>query len=249
MATLDVTKARDRVEDAAKTARTQLSGASHELADRASGARDELGNRADAAREALLERFDDVDLEPTIRRAKIGFWTSIRAVLGALLAVPRLLVRGLGGLADVADDAAERGSELSERSRELSARTRQLARQVPVTASARRRARARTAAWAVGGFAVGALAGAVGGYLLARRQPDLLDDAWEATHSAAEHARDVAADTIDRARDGAEQVVSDVRDQVDDTIEAGADALANAADQLPSGNGEAGSAAEQGSVR
>lgn len=245
MATLDVTKARDRVEDAAKTARTQLGGAGQDLAGRASGARDELGQRA----EALIGRFDDVDLEPTIRRAKLGFWTGIQALLGALVALPRLLVRGLGELATVADDAAERGAELAERSRELSSRTRRLARQVPITSAGRRRARARTAAWALGGFALGAAAGAVGGYLLARRNPDLLDETWEATHSAVEHARDVAADTVGRARGAAEAATTEAQDRVDDTLDASAEALANAADQLASGNGEAGNVGEQGSER
>jgi hypothetical protein len=201
--------------------------------------------RADVerARDALRDRIDDVDLEPRIRQAKIGFWTAVRAVVGALVAVPGLVTRGLGSLSDVADDAVERGTELSTRSRRL-------ARSIPVTKAGRRRARARTAAWAAGGFAVGAAAGVVAGYVLGQRRPELADEAWASARATSERAREVAADTVERAREAATDAGPAIRDAAEEGLETAREAaeeaaddaattVSAAADRVASGNGEA----------
>lgn len=199
----DVAGARDAVEDVARNARKRLDVARHDLAD-----------RAGTAQKQLRERLDDVDLEPQVRRAKIGFWGAIRALVGALVAVPGAAARGLGALSVVADEAAERGSELSARSREI-------ARAVPITRRQRRRARTRTAAWSVGGFVVGVAAGAVGGFLLARRKPELVDEARELAVERTERARAAVSGAAERAKSVAEDALATGRDSLDTVVEEG----------------------------
>lgn len=221
----DVAGARDAVEDVARNARKRLDGARHDLAD-----------RAGSAQKQLRERLDDVDLEPRVRQAKIGFWATVRTLIGGLMAVPGAAARGLGMLSSVADEAAERGTELSARSREI-------VRAVPITRRQRRRARTRTAAWGIGGFVVGAAAGAVGGFLLARQRPELVDDARQlaaetserarvAAGEAAQRAKSVAGDAVASGKDALETMVTEGGSKASDAVEQTEDATLGALDQV-----------------
>ena len=122
-----------------------------ELADRAVPV---LTDRAERAREDLTRRWQEleqdlpVDAETVTPYLERGAWQLFRAVLGVLLVLPRLIVRGLGQLSVAADDVSDRGLIASERVREA-------AGSVPASTRDRRRRRMRTAAWTGAGFGLG----------------------------------------------------------------------------------------------
>lgn len=132
-----------------------------DLADRAGPV---LAERTEQAKGELQRRWQEleedvpVDLETVVPQLERGVWQVIRAVLGVLLLVPRLLVRALGGLGTLAEDVSERGLVVGERAREVAAA-------VPPSKRERRRHCWRTAAWTGAGFGVGLGVG----WLLGRR--------------------------------------------------------------------------------
>jgi hypothetical protein len=129
---------------------------------RAEHARADVVDRTGAVRDEVRDRVPELvdDLEPAVREARIKGWELLRAVIGALLVLPRLLVRLLGVLPGVVETAAEQGGELAGRARKA-------ASSVPPVQRSRRRRRNQLVACTAGGF----VAGAVTGWLLARRRP------------------------------------------------------------------------------
>jgi len=162
----------ERMATAEQAAAARLEEARAVLADRAEEARQGLteragpvlAERAEQARGGLQRRWHEleqevpVDLDTVVPQLERGLWQVIRAVLGVLLLVPRLLVRALGGLGTLADDVSERGLVVGERAREIAA-------SVPPSRRERRRRRWRTAAWTGAGFGVGLFVG----WLVGRR--------------------------------------------------------------------------------
>ena len=150
----DVSRTLEHADEAAHAAAERLATAGQQLRSQASTARDEVRERVDGLRDLV----EEVDIEPAVRRARIGVWQVVRSLAGAVAALARLAPRGLAALSSVVDEASERGAEVSERAREL-------ATAVPPSRRDRRRRRLRTAAWAGGGFGVGLGVG----WFLARR--------------------------------------------------------------------------------
>jgi hypothetical protein len=131
----------------------------------------DLAARADEVRDRVPELVDE--LEPRVRQARIRGWELVRALIGALLVLPRVLVRVLRVLPGAVETAADRSGELADRARHAAARTAPVQR-------ARRRRRKQLALWTAGGF----LAGAATGWLLARRRaPEVR---YEATQGSVE---------------------------------------------------------------
>lgn len=146
-----------------------------DVRDRAAEVRDLAADVRDDVRELAVDVSDDVrdrvpelleDLQPVARQAQVRWWELFRRIVGALLVLPRSLVRGLGalpgvveGVADLFGGAAQQGGELADRAREA-------ASSVPTVRRLRRRRRTQLAAWTAGGFALGATVG----WLLGRRQ-------------------------------------------------------------------------------
>jgi hypothetical protein len=150
------------------------------LEDRLTALRDQLEEldlraRFDDARSLAEHARADVadDLEPAVREARIKGWELLRAVIGALLVLPRLLVRLLGSLPGVVETAAEQGGELAGRARKA-------ASSVPAVQRSRRRRRNLLVACTAGGF----VAGAVTGWQLARRRPAAVS--YEATSGSSD---------------------------------------------------------------
>jgi hypothetical protein len=141
-----------------------------EAREQAEEVRDDVLARAVHVRDDVRERVPAVleDLEPTTRQARIKGWELVRWLIGAVLVVPRMVVRLLGALPDTVERTAEQSSELADRARHAAA-------SVPAVRRLRRRRRAQLAAWTAGGFVVGA---AVGWLLGRRSQPEV---SYEAT--------------------------------------------------------------------
>jgi hypothetical protein len=159
-----LTALRDLVEDLDLRARLD------EVRSRAEDVRDDVVDRSGAVRDEVRDRVPELvdDLEPAVREARIKGWELLRAVIGALLVLPRVLVRVLGALPGVVETAAAQGGELAGRARKA-------ASAVPPVQRSRRRRRNQLLACTAGGFVVGA----VTGWLVARRQP--AEDRSEAT--------------------------------------------------------------------
>jgi hypothetical protein len=149
-------------------ARERVAAVGHDLLDRIGTVREQLKDQAEHARdlrhEAAAELKGTVDdrleeLEPAVRRARIGFWQALRTLIGALLVLPRLAVRILGVVADTLEEVTDRGPAVA-------ARVKQVAGVRPPSRRERLRAGARTAAIVGASFS----AGAIVGWLLARRR-------------------------------------------------------------------------------
>jgi hypothetical protein len=133
-----------------------------DVLERAEHLRDDVLERAEHLREDVQGRMPELleELEPAKRKAQIKGWELVRQLAGLLLIVPRLVVRMLGALPQVVEDAAEHGGDLAERAREA-------AGSVPAVQRSRRRRRMQLFAGIAAGFAAGTLFG----WLLARRRP------------------------------------------------------------------------------
>jgi hypothetical protein len=163
-------EARQVLAERARTGGTELAtwarGASADLAGRAGPV---LAERAEQAKGDLQRRWQEleeelpVDLETVVPQLERGFWQMVRAVLGVLMIVPRLLLRALRGFGTLADDVSARGLVMGERAREVVAA-------VPPSKRVRRQRRWRTAAWTGAGFGVGLFVG----WLLGRREQDMV---------------------------------------------------------------------------
>jgi hypothetical protein len=145
-----------------------------ELRDRLSDAQGRAGelvvdvrDRAEDLRDRVPELLEE--LEPASRRARMKGWETLRAAIGVLLVLPRLLVRLLEALQPVAEQTAERGEHLAERARAAAA-------DLPPVRRQRRRRRGQLALVWLGGVAVGTV---IGWYLGQRRSPQVT---YEATH-------------------------------------------------------------------
>ncbi|TVP69039.1 MAG: hypothetical protein EA340_07770 [Nitriliruptor sp.] len=176
---LDETRAQllERMEEArevlaarAKTGSTELaSWAKDTGSDLAERAGPVIAERSEQARDDLARRWHDleedlpVDVETVVPQVQRGLWQVVRAALGVLLLLPKLLVRGLGGLGSLAEDVSERGLVAGERAREVAAA-------VPPSKRERRRRCLRTAAWTGAGFGVGLCVG----WLVGRRQEEMV---------------------------------------------------------------------------
>ena len=128
------------------------------IAERSEQARDDLARRWHELEEEL-----PVEMETVVPQLERGLWQVVRAALGVLLLLPKLLVRGLGSLGSLADDVSERGLVAGERAREVAAA-------VPPSKRERRRRCLRTAAWTGAGFGVGLCVG----WLVGRRQEEMV---------------------------------------------------------------------------
>lgn len=163
----------------------------------------DVGERAAQARDVLAERYheweDDLPIqevaataEQVATKARLGAWQAFQQGLTALLAVPALIVRGLGALSGIADVLVDRGADVSERGRELVAA-------VPPSKAERRRARVRTA----GVASLGLLVGAVVGWVLAARKQTVvtyeppLPASWEQQAADPSHAAISQSDILD----------------------------------------------------
>lgn len=154
----------------AKTGSAELaSWAKDTGADLAERAGPVIAERTGQAREDLTRRWHEleeelpVDIETVAPQLERGLWQVVRAALGVLLLLPKLLVRGLGSIGSLADDVSERGLVAGERVREVAAA-------VPPSKRERRRRCLRTAAWTGAGFGVGLFVG----WLLGRRQEEMV---------------------------------------------------------------------------
>jgi hypothetical protein len=163
-----------------------------EVRDLAADVRDDVWDLALDVGEDVRDRVPE-DLEPVARQARIRWWELVRQVVGALLVLPRLLVRGIGALPSLVDGAADLLGGAAEQGGELADRAREAASSVPTVRRMRRRRRTQLAAWTAGGFALGALTG----WLLGRRQraamlyePVSVDDHLSTLGEATEGAED-----------------------------------------------------------
>jgi hypothetical protein len=150
------------VRDHLDAARDRAEHLRDDVRDRAEHLRDDVRDRASGLKDDVQQRVPELieDLEPASRQARIQAWEVFRRVVGALLVLPRLLVRLVQALPPVVEGAAEQGGELAARASHAAAA-------VPAVKQRRRRRRTQLAAWTVGGFAAGLLTG----WLLARRRP------------------------------------------------------------------------------
>ena len=165
-----VEEAREVLAARARTGSAEVAGwvkeTGSELAERAGPV---IAERTEHVREDLARRWHDLeeelpmDMETVGPQLERGLWQVIRAALGVLLLLPKLLVRGLGSLGSLADDVSERGLVAGERVREVAAA-------VPPSKRERRRRCLRTAAWTGAGFGVGLAVG----WFLGRRQEDMV---------------------------------------------------------------------------
>lgn len=160
-------EAREVITDRARTHGPELAAWARSTgADLAERAGPVISERTAQARTEAARRWHEledelpveVDAQQVGRQLERGLWQVISASLSILLLVPKLLVRGLGALGDLADDVADRGVVVGERAREAAAA-------VPPSRRERRRRAARTAAWTGAGFGFGLLVG----WLVGRR--------------------------------------------------------------------------------
>lgn len=163
-------EARALLAERARTGSAELTDWARETgADLAERAGPVIAERAEQARGELTRRWHDLEEDLPIDREKIvpqlerGLWQVVRAALGVLLLLPKLVVRGLGGLGTLAEDVSERGLVAGERAREVVAA-------VPPSKRERRRQRLRTVAWTGAGFGVGLGVG----WLLGRSEGELV---------------------------------------------------------------------------
>lgn len=176
---LDETRAQllERMEEArevlaarAKTGSAELaSWAKDTGADLAERAGPVVAERGEQAKDDLTRRWHELEEELPIEIETVGpqlergLWQVVRAALGVLLLLPKLLVRGLGSFGSLADDVSKRGLVAGERAREVAAA-------VPPSKRERRRTSLRTAAWTGAGFGVGLCVG----WLVGRRQEEMV---------------------------------------------------------------------------
>jgi hypothetical protein len=102
------------------------------------------------------------DREELTRRAGIGVLEGAQAVIGLVVAVPRLFVRALR----IARELTERAERVADHSHELRARARRVAQAVEAPRRARRRRRVESVGLVAAGFGVGV---AVGWFVADRR--------------------------------------------------------------------------------
>ncbi len=163
--------------------------------DRIEELRDVVGNpreRVDELREVATETAETAreraeDLEPVLRQLAIQILTVFRALVGLLLIVPRLVVRGLGAVGDLLDRAEvarEKGYELSERARDV-------ARSVPPSRRGRWKRRLLATTLFGAGFAIGF---AIGWFTANRLQEDSFYEEPSGLQSRAEPLRPVPED-------------------------------------------------------
>jgi len=163
-------EAREVLAARAKTGSAELaSWAKDTGADLSERAGPVIAERSEQAKEDLTRRWHELeeelpmDMETVVPQLERGLWQVVRAALGVLLLLPKLLVRALGSFGSLADDVSERGLVAGERVREVAAA-------VPPSKRERRRRCLRTAAWTGAGFGVGLFVG----WLLGRRQEEMV---------------------------------------------------------------------------
>ncbi len=146
-------------QQAAKRTR-ELTGDALELAE---DLRERVGDpreRAEELREAAIEAAETAreraeDLQPLVRRCAANVLQVFHGLLGVLLVVPRLMVSGLGALADLVDRAEVAGEKGREKGHELAERARDAAHAVPPSRRMRWKRRCTNAGLVGGGFAIG----------------------------------------------------------------------------------------------
>ena len=167
----------ERMEEARELLAARAKTGSAELADWAKDTGAELAERAgpviaeraEQAKEDLTRRWHEleedlpIDTETLVPQLERGLWQVVRAALGVLLLLPRLLVQALGRAGTLADDVSERGLIAGERAREVAA-------VIPPSKRERCRRCLRTAAWTGAGFGVGLAVG----WLLGRREDEMV---------------------------------------------------------------------------
>lgn len=200
MATLtDLTDpARERLDEARRLA----ASTGGQLRDRA----DDLRDRADDLRDRLPELREDLD--PVVRRARVGLWEALRVLVSALLVLPRVAVRALGVTAEAVTVLTGQRARVAERAREAAHRFPEPTRVVV-------RRRLRTGVLVTAAFVVGAALG----WLLARSRSDdeLRFDAPQPPLGAAVNgARPVAAESTPSAPDAGTGDLADLEDPADD---------------------------------
>lgn len=173
----DVQKRRKDLRKRSKKAVKRTRKLTAEALDRAEDLRERVGDpreRAAELREAAGEASEVVrdraeDLEPVLRKLAIDLLTAIRGLIGVLMAVPRLIVRGLGfagDLIDRAEVAREKGHEYSERALDV-------AHNLPLSRRMRWRRRVSTTLLVAIAFAIGF---AVGWVLAQRAMDEVLEE-------------------------------------------------------------------------
>ena len=142
----------------------------------------EVRDAATEASEAVRDRAED--LEPVLRKLVIDLLTAFRGLIGVLMAVPRLIVRGLGMAGDLLDRtevAREKGHEYSERALDV-------AHNLPLSRRMRWRRRVGTTLLLGVAFAIGF---AVGWVLAQRAMEEVIDEAPAPLQPVGEPLHDV----------------------------------------------------------
>jgi hypothetical protein len=203
-------------------ARERVAAVGHDLLERIGTVREQLKDQAEHARDlrhaTATELKGTVDhrleeLEPAVRRARIGFWQALRTLIGALLVLPRMAVRVLGVVADTLQEVTDRGPAVA-------ARVRHITPTHAPSRSDRLRAGARTAAIVGASFS----AGAIVGWVLARRRATEVD--YQATSfpppvDTTAPVTDEAATSRNGWRSGDVALAGDVAGEVADTADEG----------------------------
>ncbi len=179
---------RKRSKEAAKRGRELTAEAGEfagELRDRAEDLRERVGDPRERAVE-VRDRAEHLqeDLEPFLRKLAIDVLTLVRGLLGVLIAVPRLIVRALGALGDLADRAEvarEKGHELSERARDA-------AHSLPLSRKMRWQRRFRLSLVVAVAFGIGFV---IGWFVAQRQLDELVEDAPVGLQPVAEPLRGV----------------------------------------------------------
>lgn len=147
----------------------------------------EVSHRVADATSAMPDRA-------TARRAGIGVLEIAQAVLGVVIAVPRMITRAL----TIARALTERAEVLAERGHELSQRAREVAHAVEPSRRDRRRHRLGAVGLVAAGFGAGFAAGWFAAERRARAERE--HDAEQArAHAAMVRASDLAADDPETA--------------------------------------------------
>ena len=128
----------------------------HPIASRLSSTASELSGAARRLGEVRDHVDLDIEVEPIVHKAQLGFWQVVGAIGGALLTIPRVLVRALALLSSSVDEVLTRSADVGA---DLAERTREVAAAVPPSRRDRRQDRLRAAGFIGAGFGVGFLAG------------------------------------------------------------------------------------------
>jgi hypothetical protein len=193
----DVQKRRKDLRKRSKKAAKRTRKLTAEALDRAEDLRGRIGDpreRAAELRDAAVDASESVrdraeDLEPVLRKLAIDVLTVFRGLIGVLMAVPRLIVRGLGfagQLIDRAELARQKGHEYSERALDA-------AHNLPLSRRMRWRRRVSTTLLIGLAFAVGF---AVGWVLAQRALDEVLEEVVDDVRPPLQPVEDPVEETV-----------------------------------------------------